>query len=316
MALLLAAQQPGEHLDGFTKTHVVGQTAGEFQLGQKLEPGKTETLVGAQLADKTRRLGSRRQLLEGTQLFADAAEDFVGFDFMIAFEQVVEHQRLGAFKTQAFFVLHVIDERGPPFHPAGRQKANAAVGQVHPAAAFPHRLQEGGQGDREAAEIERAGEVEPVDAALHPGQEPAASVYLAVGGSDAPTFAGEVVEKLRRAGGRQGAITARVEFPRQAGGEFPFGGARAAENFARGGVEKQLVRIVRRHVEAAVDKKQLGGQEIVFAGAQGHAQGRTGRGLADPLLPFAVELDGRAGGGFGEQGEGGRHVLLGHHDFR
>jgi hypothetical protein len=141
----------------FAQPHVVGQDASDPIGGEALEPGKTDTLIIAQLALEAGGSGDLRQHLivaqfaqEGFDLtcFVGAARHkVVDIDQQVGFGQ----RYLKLFVEPAPAVEHRFQHAEQAFHPAGGKHQDAAIlkHKLGTAIDHPHR--------RHAAAVDQAG---------------------------------------------------------------------------------------------------------------------------------------------------------------
>ena len=160
--------QQREHLDGLSQAHVVREDSAEAVLTQEGEPAEAVALVVAQRASEAARLLQRPDALEGLELVAQLGERRVDVRRCHRGELGVDQQGLGGQELEAAVrrVVSEVGERAVGFDPRRRQQALRAVLEVDEAVAPPHRGEDLLQLHPVPGEVGRAGDLEPVDAAL------------------------------------------------------------------------------------------------------------------------------------------------------
>ena len=193
-----------QDLHGLAEPHVVGEAAAEAEAAQEMEPAEALALVAAQAAAKAGGLVGGLDAVEPGQLRPRSLEDGVDPRLGQRGQERVEQSHLGTTEAQAIALGRTGDgERAVPLQPLLRQDPEGAIVEPDRPVAAAERGEQLGQARHPIAELDRAVEVEPVDAGDDLDLDgTGTAVELAVG-LDVPAIPNELDDHARQVARRQ-----------------------------------------------------------------------------------------------------------------
>ena len=191
------AGQEGQDLNGFAEAHVVGQASAEAELAEEIEPAEAVLLVRAERADEGFGGFLGGDAAEIAELGAEVLEGGIDGGMGLGFQQHIEHAGLGPREADGLLARSSLDG-GAGLHddavlgePFLREDAEGAVGEFDEVLALAGRGQQAREGHGLVAELDGAGEIEPVDAGGDGHAEIGGGAVQLAFGLDDPAFADE-----------------------------------------------------------------------------------------------------------------------------
>ena len=204
LSLFAPRFQGSQDHDGLAEPHFVGQAAAKAKAPQELEPRERVGLVVTQGAAEARRRFHGLDALEAHQFLPHARKSLVAGNGRLRRQPGIEQRTL---RRGEAHVVGFGDAQGGDAavtrQPVGRHHAEGAIAQAHEGLAAARRRQQRRQIRAHPFVVDRAVELEPVDARAHVQRDASRRPIDSAVGFDFPALAHESRNERRKHARRQ-----------------------------------------------------------------------------------------------------------------